>query len=158
MGERRRGLPRDPLRRAARRLTTFRGPCCGTAVGRHRDALEFGPPVPQATRAGSVMSSVSGSTADGSADCLTLNVWSHELGAAGLPVMVWIHGGKYLEGTSASPHQDGANLARSGVVMISMNYRVGVEGFAHIAGASPHLVHAPIRHPGPTDLNNRHET
>jgi para-nitrobenzyl esterase len=100
-----------------------------------RDALEFGPPVPQATRAGSVMSSVSGSTADGSADCLTLNVWSPDLGAAGLPVMVWIHGGKYLEGTSASPHQDGATLARSGVVIVSMNYRVGVEVFAHIAGA-----------------------
>jgi para-nitrobenzyl esterase len=49
--------------------------------------------------------------------------------------MVWIHGGKYLEGTSANPHQDGATLARSGVVMISMNYRVGVEGFAHIDGA-----------------------
>ena len=49
--------------------------------------------------------------------------------------MVWIHGGKYLEGTSASPHQDGATLARSGVVMVSMNYRVGVEVFAHIAGA-----------------------
>ena len=48
--------------------------------------------------------------------------------------MVWIHGGKYLEGTSASPHQDGATLARTGVVMVSMNYRVGMEGFAHIAG------------------------
>jgi para-nitrobenzyl esterase len=81
------------------------------------------------------MSSVSGSTSDGSADCLTLNVWSPDLGAAGLPVMVWIHGGKYLEGNSASPHQDGATLARSGVVMVSMNYRVGVEVFAHIAGA-----------------------
>lgn len=99
-----------------------------------RDALEFGPPVPQATHAGAAMSSVSGSTSDGSADCLTLNVWSPDLGAARLPVMVWIHGGKYLEGTSASPHQDGATLARSGVVMVSMNYRVGVEGFAHIAG------------------------
>ena len=100
-----------------------------------RNALEFGPPVPQATHMGSVMSSVSGSTADDSADCLTLNVWSPDLGAEGLPVMVWIHGGKYLEGTSASQHQDGASLAGSGVVMISMNYRVGVEGFAHIAGA-----------------------
>jgi para-nitrobenzyl esterase len=81
------------------------------------------------------MSSVSGSTADGSTDCLTLNVWSPDLGAARLPVMVWIPGGKYLEGTSANPHQDGATLAGSGVVMVSMNYRVGVEGFAHIAGA-----------------------
>lgn len=76
-----------------------------------RDALEFGPP-----------------------GLLTLNVWSPDLGTAGLPVMVWIHGGRYLEGTSANPHQDGATLAGSGVVMISMNYRVGVEGFAHLNG------------------------
>jgi para-nitrobenzyl esterase len=50
-------------------------------------------------------------------------------------VMVWIHGGKYLEGTSANPHQDGVTLAKSGVEMISLDYRAGVEGFAHIAGA-----------------------
>jgi para-nitrobenzyl esterase len=48
-----------------------------------RGALEFGPPAPQAGFAGAVMSSVSGSTGDGSADCLTLNVWSPDLGAAG---------------------------------------------------------------------------
>jgi para-nitrobenzyl esterase len=100
-----------------------------------RDALEFGPPVPQADFAGSVMSSVSGSAGAGSADCLTLNVWSPDLGAAGLPVMMWIHGGKYLEGGSGNPHSDGATLAQSGVVVVSVNYRVGVEGFAHIAGA-----------------------
>jgi len=88
-----------------------------------RDAGEFGPPVPQAAHS------------EESADCLTLNVWSPELGAVGLPVMVWIHGGKYLEGSSANPHYDGALLAASGVVVVSMNYRVGVEGFAHIAGA-----------------------
>jgi para-nitrobenzyl esterase len=79
-----------------------------------RDALEFGPPVPHG---------------------LTLNVWSPAPGAAGLPVMVWIHGGRYLEGTSANPHHDGAALAESGVVMVSLDYRVGVEGFAHISGA-----------------------
>jgi para-nitrobenzyl esterase len=100
-----------------------------------RDALEFGPPVPQAIHVGSVMTSVSGGAADGSADCLTLNVWSSDLGAAGLPVMVWIHGGTYLEGTSSNPHHDGETLAKAGVVMVSMNYRTGVEGFAHIAGA-----------------------
>ncbi|WP_378729492.1 carboxylesterase/lipase family protein [Nocardia brasiliensis] len=89
-----------------------------------RDALEFGPSVPQA-----------GSTGDGAGNCLTLNVWSPDLGAAGLPVMVWIHGGAYLEGTSGNPHHDGATLARSGVVVVNINYRVGVEGFAHIGGA-----------------------
>lgn len=101
-----------------------------------RDTSEFGPAVPQASHQGSVMSSVSGCTDDGSANCLTLNVWSPELGTARLPVMVWIHGGRYLEGTAGNPHQDGATLAACGVVMVSMNYRVGVEGFAHIAGAS----------------------
>ena len=64
-----------------------------------------------------------------------MNVWSLDLGAAGLPVMVWIHGGRYLEGRSANPHQNGATLAASGVVVVSVNYRVGVEGFAHIADA-----------------------
>ncbi|QIS12141.1 carboxylesterase/lipase family protein [Nocardia arthritidis] len=87
-----------------------------------RDALEFGPPVPQA-------GSVSGG------DCLTVNIWSPEPGAAGLPVLVWIHGGRYLEGISGNPHFDGATLAASGAVLVSMNYRTGAEGFAHIAGA-----------------------
>lgn len=100
-----------------------------------RDASVYGPSVPQATHAGSVMTSVFGSAADGSADCLTLNVWSADLGAARMPVMVWIHGGRYLEGASSNPHHDGGTLAKAGVVMVSMNYRTGVEGFAHIGGA-----------------------
>ncbi|WP_335337522.1 carboxylesterase family protein [Mycobacterium sp. JS623] len=102
-----------------------------------RDAITFGPPVAQAGHSGAVMSSVSGSVADGSVDCLTLSVWSPVLGAARLPVMVWIHGGRYLQGSSANPHHDGATLAARGVVVVvvSMNYRVGAEGFAHIHGA-----------------------
>ncbi|MFI1916795.1 carboxylesterase/lipase family protein [Nocardia sp. NPDC020380] len=90
-----------------------------------RDALEFSPSVPQGD---CVMSSEDG-------DWLTLNVWSPDLGAARVPVMVWIHGGAYLEGTSGNPHTEGATLAANGVVVVSMNYRVGVEGFACIAGA-----------------------
>ncbi len=100
-----------------------------------RDALRFGPPVPQGAHTGSVMSSVSGNVDDGSADCLTLNLWSPDLGAGRLPVMVWIQGGTYLENNCANPHQNGATLARAGVVLVSMNYRVGVDGFAHITGA-----------------------
>jgi para-nitrobenzyl esterase len=97
-----------------------------------RSALEFGPSVPQA---GWAVSSVSDGTGGSSAEWLTLNVWSPDLGAARLPVMVWIHGGKYLEGDAGNPHQNGATLAGTGVVMVSMNYRLGAEGFAHIAGA-----------------------
>ena len=131
-------------------LTVFRGiPYAEPPVGSHRfqapvpvrqwegtrDASKFGPPVPQTSHTGSVMTAEFGSTADGSADCLTLNVWSPDLSDARLPVMVWIHGGAYLEGTSGNPDADGATLAQEGVVMVSMNYRTGVEGFAHITGA-----------------------
>lgn len=94
-----------------------------------REAFEFGPPPPQTTRGKSAASG------DGVHDWLTLNVWSPDLGAAGLPVMVWIYGGAYLTGASSNPHHDGATLAAAGAVVVSMNYRVGVEGFAHIAGA-----------------------
>lgn len=97
-----------------------------------RSALDFGPPAPQP---GASTSSVSGATGAGDTGWLTLNVWSPDLGAAGLPVMVWIHGGRYLEGSTANPHHDGATLAKDGVVMVSMNYRLGAEGFAHIAGS-----------------------
>ncbi|WP_332909562.1 carboxylesterase/lipase family protein [Nocardia yamanashiensis] len=99
-----------------------------------RDAVAFGPRVPQAGNRGSVMDSVSGCVGDGSGDCLTLNVWSPDLGAVNMPVMVWIQGGTYLENDSGNPHCDGAGLAAAGVVVVSMNYRVGMDGFGRIAG------------------------
>jgi para-nitrobenzyl esterase len=49
--------------------------------------------------------------------------------------MVWIHGGAYLHGSSANPRCDGTVLATGGAVVVSMNYRMGAEGFAHLAGA-----------------------
>lgn len=92
-----------------------------------RDALQFGPPVPQP-------GVETGGAAGFDANWLTLNVWSPDLGESKLPVLVWIHGGRYLVGSTANPHQDGTILAKAGVVVVSMNYRVGVEGFAHIIG------------------------
>jgi para-nitrobenzyl esterase len=79
-----------------------------------RDALAFGPPVAQPGHTGAVMSSTPVDTPDGSEDSLTLNIWSPDLGAARLPVMVWIQGGTYLENHSSNPHYDGATLARAG--------------------------------------------
>jgi para-nitrobenzyl esterase len=102
----------------------FRAPVPAQPWDGVRDASTFGPPAPQAS-----------SPPDASDDWLTLNVWSPDLGATGLPVMVWIHGGAYLHGSSASPHSDGATLAAAGAVVVSVNYRVGMEGFAHLAGA-----------------------
>jgi para-nitrobenzyl esterase len=94
-----------------------------------RDALAFGPPPPQAGAFG--MDALAGGE-----DWLTLNVWSPDPGpGAGLPVMVWIHGGAYAIGASGLPEYDGARLARDGVVLVTFNYRVGIEGFAHLDGA-----------------------
>ncbi|WP_083869291.1 carboxylesterase family protein [Nocardia niigatensis] len=100
-----------------------------------RDALEFGPCVPQPGHIGAVMSSLTGSTGDGSEDCLTLNVLTPDPGAARLPVMVWIQGGTYLENHTRNPHYGAALLAGTGVVVVSMNYRIGADGFARIDGA-----------------------
>ncbi|WP_242181927.1 carboxylesterase/lipase family protein [Saccharopolyspora soli] len=69
-----------------------------------------------------------------STDCLSVNVSTPDLGG-GLPVMVWIHGGTYLGGTSDSPTFDGSLLASSGVVLVTVNYRVGYEGFGWVSDA-----------------------
>ncbi len=65
-----------------------------------------------------------------SEDCLTLNVWTPaKTTTDNLPVMVWIHGGGFEFGSSAMPVSDGANMAAKNVVVVSMNYRLGVFGF-----------------------------
>src|ERR1700694_2676744 len=66
-------------------------------------------------------------------DCLNLNIWSPDLsGKAGLPVMVWIHGGAFANGSSAIPTYDGARFARDGAVYVSINYRLGSDGFLYL--------------------------
>src|ERR1035438_3135489 len=67
-------------------------------------------------------------------DCLTLNVWSPDPGSARLPVMVWIYGGLWKFGSSSMPQYDAGRLARSGVVVVTVNYRVGFEGLGHLPG------------------------
>jgi len=65
-----------------------------------------------------------------SEDCLYLNVWSGaEAGETHRPVMVWVHGGALYRGAADNPGFDGAALAKKGVVVVSMNYRLGVLGF-----------------------------
>ena len=63
-------------------------------------------------------------------DCLYLNVWTNAMSAdEHRPVMVWLHGGGFQFGTSRDPRTDGALLASKGVVLVSINYRLGVFGF-----------------------------
>ncbi|AUY52984.1 carboxylesterase family protein [Streptomyces sp. CB01881] len=67
---------------------------------------------------------------------LNLNVFTPDADPrAALPVLVWIHGGGYVAGCSASPWYDGAAFNRDGVVLVSAGYRLGVEGFLHLADA-----------------------
>jgi para-nitrobenzyl esterase len=69
-----------------------------------------------------------------SEDCLTLNVFKPYEGEDGLPVMVWIHGGSFISGTASDPRFDGAKLAQAGVIVVTLNYRLGVFGWlAHPA-------------------------
>ncbi|MEU1392764.1 MULTISPECIES: carboxylesterase family protein [unclassified Nonomuraea] len=94
-----------------------------------REAAAFGPPPPQSR----LLGASGGAGTDG--NWLTANVWSPDLGAARLPVMVWIHGGGYMYGWSGDPLFDGGVLARDGVVVVTVNYRVSAEGFGHFRGA-----------------------
>jgi para-nitrobenzyl esterase len=65
-----------------------------------------------------------------SEDCLNLNVWTPAKTAADhLPVMVWIHGGGFQAGSGAEPRHDGEAFARKGIVLVTVNYRLGVFGF-----------------------------
>jgi para-nitrobenzyl esterase len=65
-----------------------------------------------------------------SEDCLYLNVWTDAKSASEKrPVMVWIFGGAYAEGSGSSPHNEGWALAKKGVVVVTFNYRLGAFGF-----------------------------
>ena len=79
---------------------------------------------------------------DPSEDCLYLNVWSPQLQpGAHLPVMVWLHGGSNRVGSGAEPGYDGTSLPSHGVIVVTINYRLGVMGFfAHpeLTAESPH--------------------
>jgi len=65
----------------------------------------------------------------GSEDCLTLNIWVPANAGKNLPVMVWIYGGGFVAGTTSEDRQNGSHLAQQGVIVVSMNYRLGVFGF-----------------------------
>lgn len=66
--------------------------------------------------------------------CLYLNVWAPKNAAAPVPVMVWLHGGAHRFGAGSVPFYDGKNLAKRGVVVVTLNYRLGYLGyFSHPA-------------------------
>ena len=103
-----------------------------------RDAFEYGPTPPKPDYPPPFDTIFAEPNVAGD-DWLNLNVWTPvdalaDTGAAALPVMVWIHGGAFANGNSAIPLYDGHTFARDGVVLVSLNYRLGVDGFALLPG------------------------
>lgn len=90
-----------------------------------RDALAYGPASPQQSRAAERTSE----------DCLFLNVWTPGLrDGRKRPVMVYIHGGAYANGSGSSPLYDGVRLCRRGdVVVVSLNHRLNAFGYLYLA-------------------------
>ena len=149
------------------RLAVFRGiPYAAAPIGRLRwrppephaaraglqDASSFGPACPQlqgnpewyrdvAQKFGWPPDEIPDLT-DIREDCLFLNIWSQNLGGdTAQPVMLWIHGGGNVNGFAHEPNYRGYNLARHGVIVVSINYRLGALGFmAHpaLTAESPH--------------------
>jgi para-nitrobenzyl esterase len=93
-----------------------------------REATAFGPTVPKGDYPPQYVPLFPEVVIPGE-ECLNLNVWTPDLGAAGLPVLVWIHGGSFMNGSSSVGEYDGAAFARDGVVCVSINYRLAAEGF-----------------------------
>jgi para-nitrobenzyl esterase len=102
-----------------------------------RDALNWGAEAPQPRSPDPRIEALVPDPAVPGEDCLNLNIWTPEVGGGTLPVMVWIHGGMFEVGSGAS--YDGTRFARDGVVCVTLNYRVGAEGFLYLPDGDANL-------------------
>jgi para-nitrobenzyl esterase len=94
-----------------------------------RDCTQFGPMCPQPDYPKESIYWID-PLPQSEADCLNLNVWTAtDRGDDLRPVMVWIHGGALTRGSGRLPRYDGANLVKKGVVVVTINYRLGALGF-----------------------------
>ena len=119
--------PTGPLR--------FRAPEPPAAWDGVRECLTFGatPPKPDYVAPFDTLLPEPNISGD---DWLSLNVWTPDPGGSA-PVMVWIHGGAFANGNSAVPMYGGHAFARDGAVLVTINYRLGIDGFALLPDAPP---------------------
>lgn len=103
----------------------WRSPQPATPWSGVKRADTFAPPCAQAPLRG--MTQLSDASRE---DCLYLNIWTPEPSHSGKrPVMVWIHGGGFANGSGTSPTFDGEQFAARGVILVTINYRLGIFGF-----------------------------
>jgi para-nitrobenzyl esterase len=112
------------------------GPVRPQAWDGDRDATAYGPTAPKPPYPAPYDALLPEPVIAGD-DCLNLNVWTPDPGGAGLPVMVWIHGGAFVNGSGAVAQYAGDRFARDGVVCVTINYRLGCDGFLFLDDATP---------------------
>ena len=103
-----------------------------------REALSYGPTVPKPPYFPPFDVIIPEPAIPGE-DCLNLNIWTPDVGRSGLPVMVWIHGGAFSNGSGAVLQYDGSCFARDGVVCVTINYRLGADGFLYLGDGIANL-------------------
>lgn len=95
-----------------------------------RPATEYGPTVPKSPYPEPMDKILPEPDIPGE-ECLNLNIWS-PLYAVDAPVLVWIHGGAFVNGSGAVPQYDGSAFARDGIVCVTINYRLAADGFLSV--------------------------
>lgn len=130
-----------PYAAAATEARRFAAPMPPEPWEGERDASAHGPTAPQVVRdfADLDLTPLVGSGWGRGDDYLNLNVWTPDVNAQGLPVMLFVHGGAFVAGSNTPGVYDGTEFARSGVVLMAINYRMGIEGFTVIDGAPTNL-------------------
>jgi para-nitrobenzyl esterase len=103
-----------------------------------RDAVELGPTPPKPGYTPPYDSILIDPKIPGD-EFLNVNVWTPDPGGAGLPVLVWIHGGAFRNGCNAVGTYNGQAFARDGVVLVGVNYRLGAEGFLLLHGGTANV-------------------
>lgn len=127
-----RGIPYAAPPVGSRRFAAPEPPASWEGV---RDATAPGPTAPQAGYSGVLGELLPQRIEDGE-DYLSVDVWTPDL-RGNLPVMVFVHGGAFLNGSGSVDGYAGTSFARDGVVLVTLNYRLGVSGFGWIDGAVP---------------------
>ena len=125
----------------AARPVRFEPPSARAAWNEVLDATESGPSAPHRIRDLPQIDAaplVGNGSDGGDGDYLRLNIWGPQ-DAANAPVMVWVHGGGFVVGSKDAPVSDGTEFAKSGVICVAINYRLGIDGFLPVPGAPTNL-------------------